>query len=89
MTGVLSENMAANHLILIFLCSRETADMRGKTRDGGRSWEVEVGSGGANCASAQNIKVPHTHLHTDSKGQWSIAFSLSHLRHGISLDGLP
>lgn len=64
MTGVLSENMAANHLILISLCSGETADMRGETCGG-----EELGKW------TQLVQVLHTH---HSEGQWSIAFSLPH-----------
>lgn len=53
MTGVLSENMAANHLILISLWSRETADMRWEGRR--QTWGgEEQGRGPSWCAANRN-----------------------------------
>lgn len=82
MTGVLNENMAANHLILISLCSGETADMRGETC-GGEELEVDPGGArqgkndlrvGSGHQSASHSPA-HSHLHTHSESQWSRAFS--------------
>lgn len=45
MTGVLNENMAANHLILISFCSGETANMKAGTC-GGKGVKVGPSGGG-------------------------------------------
>ena len=67
MSRALSENTAANHLILISLCSRETADTRGWEPAAGRSREVDPGGvrpTEISCVSALSIQMSHTHLHT-------------------------
>lgn len=99
MTGVLNENMAANHLILISLCSGETADTRGETCG---EEELEVDPGGARqgknylCVGSEHQSASHSpahshlHVHTHSESQWSRAFSPPyHMKfQSMSLDGL-
>lgn len=59
--------MAANHSILISLCSGETANKRWETCSGGggsSKWTQVVQGRLKLPVCQQSIKVPHTHLHT-------------------------
>lgn len=93
MAGVLNENMLANHLILISLCSTETVDTEGESTVGrSLKWTQVVQCWGKLRLSAQSIKMPHTHLHTATQlDHWqsvvqSIFFAMTHNieRHEIS-----